>query len=163
MPTSNGPFTRDVMVIGGCGHVGLPLALTFADTGLRTVIYDINRDAVKQIRAGRMPFTEAGGDETLARVLRGGKLEIHDTPALLGECKFLVLVVGTPVDEHLNPTFTAMHRVLDGCLGQLRDGQILVLRSTVYPGISAHVRRYLEERGFKVGVAFCPERVAQGR
>src|SRR5205814_4863760 len=150
------PFPRDVAVIGGCGHVGLPLALTFADAGLRTVIYDVNARAVDQVRAGRMPFHEEGADELLKSVLAGGKLEVRADPALLAECRFLVLIIGTPVDEHLNPTFTAMHRALDRCAEYLRDGQVMILRSTVYPGISGHVQTYLQDKGFDIPVAFCP-------
>ena len=160
--TKHPPFSRDVGVIGGCGHVGLPLALTFADSGLRTVIYDINRAAVEQVRRGEMPFAEDGGPEMLRRVLDQQLLEAHDTPKLLADCQFLVLIVGTPVDEHLNPSFTAIHRALDMCLKHLRDDQILILRSTVFPGITRHIQQYFTDKGLNIGVAFCPERVAQG-
>src|SRR5450432_2320832 len=155
-------FNRDVCVIGGGGHVGLPLALTFADAGLRTVIYDINKETVATIRSGKMPFMEEGGQEMLERVLARGTLEIEDTPALISDCDFLVLVVGTPVDEHLNPSFTAIKKAVDRCESQLRKGQIIILRSTVFPGISQHIQDYLDEKGVGVQVAFCPERVAQG-
>jgi UDP-N-acetyl-D-mannosaminuronic acid dehydrogenase len=155
-------FPRDVAVIGGCGHVGLPLALTFADLGLNTVIYDINAKAVEQVRAGRMPFHEEGADALLTKTLASGRLRVEAKPDLLAECKFLVLIVGTPVDEHLNPTFTAIHRAIDGCLPHLRDGQVMILRSTVFPGITAHVQGYVRDRGKNIGLAFCPERVAQG-
>jgi UDP-N-acetyl-D-mannosaminuronic acid dehydrogenase len=157
------PFQRDVCVIGGGGHVGLPLALTFADCGLSTVIYDINTRVVESIRAGRMPFREEGAEEILARTLASGQLEAHDTPSLLSSCEFVVLIVGTPVDEHLTPNFGAMQRALEQCAGELRDGQTLILRSTVFPGISAYTQRWLRNRNLDVRVAFCPERVAQGQ
>jgi UDP-N-acetyl-D-mannosaminuronic acid dehydrogenase len=155
-------FTRDVGIIGGAGHVGLPLALTFADQSLRTCIYDVNHASLDLIRRGVMPFTEDGGPELLSRVLTTGMLEVSATPEHLSRCRSLVLVVGTPVDEHLNPSFTGIQRALDRCVDHLRDGQILILRSTVFPGISAHVRRYLHEKGLQIEVAFCPERVTQG-
>jgi UDP-N-acetyl-D-mannosaminuronic acid dehydrogenase len=155
-------FKRDVCVIGGAGHVGLPLAMTFADNGLSTVIYDIGTEAVRKIRACEMPFAEEGGPEMLKKVLAGGKLEVTDSPELLSECKFLILVIGTPVDEHLNPNFTAIHRAIDKCESQLRDGQVLILRSTVFPGISKHIQRHLKNKGLDINVAFCPERVVQG-
>jgi UDP-N-acetyl-D-mannosaminuronic acid dehydrogenase len=151
-----------VAVIGGCGHVGLPLALIFADSGLRTVVYDINRAAVERVRGGEMPFAEEGADEMLARALERGLLDVRATPEPLAECRYLVLVVGTPVDEHLNPTFTAIHRALDVCLDHLRDGQVLILRSTVFPGISRLIQHYLADKGLDIAVTFCPERVAQG-
>jgi UDP-N-acetyl-D-mannosaminuronic acid dehydrogenase len=155
-------FALDVGVIGGGGHVGLPLAMTFADIGLRTVVYDINRHTLDKIRSGVMPFQEEGGPEMLRRVLDRGLLEASDSPEPLKNCRFLVCIIGTPVDEHLNPSFTGIHRALDGCLHCMRDGQILVLRSTVYPGMSGHIRKYLASKGLKIGVAYCPERVAQG-
>jgi UDP-N-acetyl-D-mannosaminuronic acid dehydrogenase len=155
-------FIRDVCVIGGGGHVGLPLALTFADAGLRTVIYDINRDVVAQILQGQMPFSEEGADEMLRRTLDRGTLAAFPTPEHVADCKFVVLIVGTPVDEHLNPQFTAIHKAIDLCRDYLRNGQILILRSTVFPGISKLIQAHLSSLGLKINVAFCPERVAQG-
>jgi UDP-N-acetyl-D-mannosaminuronic acid dehydrogenase len=157
-----GGFSRDVAVIGGCGHVGLPLALTFADLGLKTVVHDINRAAVETVRSGTMPFFEEGAQEILTRVLARGTLTVSTEPDALAECRNLVLIIGTPVDEHLNPTFTAIYRAIDACLPFLRTGQVMILRSTVFPGITAHVQDYLARKGKRIGVAFCPERVAQG-
>jgi len=155
-------FDRDLCVIGGGGHVGLPLALICADSGLRTVIYDLDADKVRQIRSGRMPFREEGAEEMLARALASGRLEVDATPALLGRCRVLLLVIGTPVDAHLNPSFSGMQGALEACREHLRDGQVLVIRSTVYPGTSERLQRYLDRLGVKVSVACCPERVAQG-
>ncbi|HXX69146.1 MAG TPA: nucleotide sugar dehydrogenase [Polyangiaceae bacterium] len=154
-------FTREVAVIGGAGHVGLPLALSFADRGLRTLIYDVNRASVETIRSGRMPFAEEGAQEILGRVLHR-TLEVEDAPQGIATCKYLVMIIGTPVDEHLNPTFNSIHRAIEQCSPFLRNGQVLVLRSTVFPGITEHIRRLLHDKGIPVEVAFCPERVAQG-
>jgi UDP-N-acetyl-D-mannosaminuronic acid dehydrogenase len=155
-------FSRDVCIIGGGGHVGLPLALTFADSGCKTVIYDIDSAVVESIRKGIMPFTEEGGQEILDRVLKRGVLEVDAVPNRVSECRFVVLIVGTPVDEHLNPQFTAIHKAIDLCADYLRDGQILILRSTVFPGISKLIQSYVRGKGLDIPVAFCPERVAQG-
>jgi len=158
----SGIWARDVGVIGGGGHVGLPLALTFAECGLKTVIYDVDRAKVEQIRSGVMPFMEDGAEGMLAKALASGTLEVRDTPEPLAECRFLVLVIGTPVDEHLNPTFTAIKRAMDGCAANFCEGQIFILRSTVFPGISEYIQKYFEAKGLAIRVAFCPERVAQG-
>jgi len=160
--TSGPVFPREVCVIGGGGHVGLPLALTFADSGLKTVIYDTDARTVETIRRGIMPFAEEGAPELLRRVLDGGLLDVTETPERMSECRFLVLVIGTPVDEHLTPSFTALNRAIDSCANSLRDGQILILRSTIFPGISEHIQKDLTARGLDIRVAFCPERVAQG-
>lgn len=155
-------FKWDVGVIGGGGHVGLPLAMTFADVGLRTAIYDINADTVARIGRGEMPFSEEGGQEMLARVRASGNLTAFATPDCIRDCRIVVMVVGTPVDEHLNPSLGLMQRCVDGCREYLHDGQVLILRSTVFPGTTRHIQQQLQDDGLKVGVAFCPERVAQG-
>ena len=155
-------FQYDVGVIGGCGHIGLPLSLLLADCGLKTVIYDIDTRAVAGIRDRKMPFREENAQEILDRVIPSGMLMPHDTPEKLSQCKFLVLIVGTPVDEHLNPGFRAIHNAIDGCQQHLRNGQILILRSTVFPGMSERIQRYVREKGLDIAVTFCPERVAQG-
>ncbi|PYQ57189.1 MAG: nucleotide sugar dehydrogenase, partial [Acidobacteria bacterium] len=155
-------FSRDVCVIGGGGHVGLPFALICADSGLRTVIYDVDRCKVEQIRSGVMPFFEEGAEEMLQRALASGRLEVEDRPDPIGSCRFLVMIIGTPVDEHLNPSFAAIDRALQGAREHLRDGQILILRSTVFPGTSQRIQRALSEAGLRIQVACCPERVAQG-
>ena len=58
-------FNNDITIIGGCGHVGLPLAIAFASKGLKVTIYDINEAAVEQVNSGIMPFIELGADEIL--------------------------------------------------------------------------------------------------
>lgn len=155
-------FTHDVCVIGGGGHVGLPFALICADSGLRTVIYDVDSRKVQQIRSGEMPFFEEGADEMLRRTLDSGRLTVEDRAEPISECRFLFMIIGTPVDEHLNPSFSAIDRALRSSWQHLRDGQILVLRSTVFPGTSQRIQRMLDDAGLRIRVACCPERVAQG-
>lgn len=156
-------FDYDIAVVGGAGHVGLPLALLFAEVGLRTLIYDIDETKIARLRRGEMPFLEAGAPTMLERGLASGRLRLDSTPERLATCRFLVLVVGTPLDEHLNPSFAAVDRTLTEIRPWLRDGQILVLRSTLYPGTSRRTKQTLESWGLAIGVACCPERVAQGR
>src|SRR5579863_10637564 len=156
-------FDRDVVVIGGCGHVGLPLALAFADRGARVGIYDVSETSVATVNAGRMPFAEPGADEVLSRVLAAGRLEASVDPAIVGSAEYVVVVIGTPVDEHLNPDQNAIPKALGGCAGYLRDGQLLILRSTVFPGVTALVEKMIAGLGLQIDVAFCPERIAEGK
>jgi UDP-N-acetyl-D-mannosaminuronic acid dehydrogenase len=154
---------RDVVVIGGCGHVGLPLALAFADRGAKVGIYDVSQSAVDTVNAGRMPFAEPGADEVLQWALADGRLEASADPAIVGTADHVVVVIGTPVDEHLNPKQTAITKALSGCSGYLHDGQLLVLRSTVFPGVTALVEKMIAGLGLDIEVAFCPERIAEGK
>ena len=74
----------------------------------------------------------------------------------------LVVVIGTPVDEFLGPSMTIFEQTVDEIAPHLRDGALVVLRSTVYPGTTEYVAQRLAERGRSVDVAFCPERIAEG-
>ena len=156
-------FERDVVVIGGCGHVGLPLAIALADRGASVAIYDISDVAVGLVNAGRMPFAEAGAEEKLTRALAAGRLVAATDPAVVGTAEHVIVVVGTPVDEHLNPDQTAVPKALEGCARYLRAGQMLILRSTVYPGVTALVEKMIAKLGAEIDVAFCPERIAEGK
>ena len=152
----------DVVVLGGGGHVGLPLSLVLAKAGLRVGIFDTNAGTVAGIRAGRMPFMEAGADVLLAELLPTGRLELSDDPSILGRSDAVIVVIGTPVDEFLGPSMTVFERAVDQISPHLRDGALVVLRSTVYPGTTEYVTQHLAERGNRVDVVFCPERIAEG-
>jgi len=162
LAADEGRFQYDICVVGGCGHVGLPLAITFAQRGLNVSIYDINERAMETVRSGRMPFLESGAEPLLKRVI-GQTLTVANDPHLASQSLHVVVVIGTPVDEHLNPTFHTMRRFFATLLPHLKDGQCLILRSTVYPGTTEKVREMVAASGKKLHIAFCPERVAQGK
>lgn len=152
----------DVCVVGGCGHVGLPLAISFASRGLKVAVDDINDRAVDEVNAGRMPFLETGAEPLLKQVI-GKTLHVANDTGLIGRATHVIVVIGTPVDEHLNPTFHSMRRFFNETLPKMVDGQCLILRSTVFPGTTEKIRTMVEASGKKIHVAFCPERVAQGK
>ena len=152
----------DLVVLGGGGHVGLPLALAFADSGWRVGVYDINRDTLDRIGRGEMPFMEHGAEELLPSVLASGRLVLDSDPEMIGRTERLLVVIGTPVDEFLGPSMTIFERTVAEIAPHLRPGTLVVLRSTVYPGTTEYVAQRLEERGIDVDVAFCPERIAEG-
>src|SRR6201996_7851082 len=156
-------FERDVVVIGGGGHVGLPLAIAFADRGARVAIYDVSEDAVARVNAAKLPFDEPGAAPLLERAVTAGRLTASTDPAVVGTAEHVVVVIGTPVDEHLNPNQTAIPKALGTCAPFLRDGQLLVLRSTVFPGVTALVEKMIVGLGVSIEVAFCPERIAEGK
>jgi len=156
-------FDRDVVVIGGGGHVGLPLAIAFADRGARVGIYDVSEAAVQRVNAAELPFDEPGAAGVLERVVAAGRLHASTDPAMVGSAEHVVVVIGTPVDEHLNPDQQAIPVALGGCAPFLRDGQLLVLRSTVFPGVTALVEKMIAGLGAEIEVAFCPERIAEGK
>ena len=152
----------DVAVVGGAGHVGVPLSLVLATRGLRTLIYDVNAAALDTLRAGRLPFIEEDGETLLRKALRTEMLGFTQNPAALRGIPAVVVTIGTPIDEFHNPNFTLLTRCIDGLLPHFTPGQTIILRSTVAPGATDFLNRHLRKHGSKVGLAFCPERMVQG-
>lgn len=157
----------DVAVVG-IGRVGLPLALAFADRGLRTLGVDKDADRVATVADGRMPFFEPGAEEVLDRVREQGTLELTSDVTQAARARHIVLTLGTPSFSHIEIDVSQIRSVLDDLLPHLRDGQCVVLRSTIAPGTTEFVAGYLEmHRGFTVGkdlfVAHVPERIAASR
>ncbi len=154
-------FTN-LAIVGGCGHVGLPLGLAFASRGVRVTLLDIDSAKVEMVNAGRMPFRERDSAELLGRVV-GKTLVATLEPECLGDAQAVVMVVGTPVDRHLNPTLNELYRGIDGVLAHVADGTLLVLRSTVYPGVTRLAHNRIASLGRRIPLAFCPERIAEGK
>jgi UDP-N-acetyl-D-mannosaminuronic acid dehydrogenase len=157
-----GTCTADLTVVGGAGHVGIPLVLTFAAKGLTVNVNDLNLDSLTALRSGRLPFMEYGADDLLLNALRDHRLIFTSTPDQISKSGPVIVTIGTPVDEFLNPERHVVLDCIDNLLPHLSDGQLLVLRSTLYPGTTDSVSEHLERKKRNLNVAFCPERIVQG-
>ncbi len=157
----------DVAIIG-CGRVGLPLALSFADQGMQTLGVDTDAERLGAIGDGRMPFDEPGAEAVLARVTAAEKIEWSSRVTDAAQADAIVITLGTPSFAHIEIDLRQIQSVLDDLLPVLREGQLLVLRSTIAPGTTDFVAGYLRKhRGLEAGeqifVAHVPERIAAGR
>jgi UDP-N-acetyl-D-mannosaminuronic acid dehydrogenase len=152
----------DLVVVGGCGHVGLPLALCFAEAGASVGIYDIDGWKVEQVRAGEMPFMERGADKLLTSILPTGRLQVSSDRSMIGRSEAVIVVIGTPIDEFMNPSMRIYERAIQQLVDHLREGALVILRSTVFPGTTEYVEGLLAQRGLRADVAFAPERIAEG-
>jgi UDP-N-acetyl-D-mannosaminuronic acid dehydrogenase len=152
----------DVVVVGGCGHVGLPLALSLADCGYKVGIDDIDTAKIAQVKAGHVPFLEKGAEELLKKLLATGRLELAADPSLIERTSTVILVIGTPIDEFMNPSVRIFERVIDDLLPHMKHAPLIVRRSTVFPGTTESVALRLHEAGVESDVVFCPERIAEG-
>ena len=135
-------FEYDICIIGGLGHVGLPLGIVFSDSGLNVCLFDINETAAQIVVDGNLPFYEKNAQKILKDVLFKGKLHISLNPNSISKSKFLVIVIGTPVDEHLNPEIDLFKNFIDSHIQYLLNNQIIILRSTVYPGTTEWLFSY---------------------
>jgi UDP-N-acetyl-D-mannosaminuronic acid dehydrogenase len=158
---------RHISVIG-LGRVGLPLALSFADRGLRVLGVDHDPSILESLRAGRMPFNEAGTQALLDRVQAGGRLQLSDRAADAAQADDIVITIGTPSFSHIESDLRQVRAAVDDLLPLLRPDHSLILRSTIAPGTTEFVAGYIEKRrdlhvGEEVFVAHAPERIAAGR
>lgn len=152
----------DICIIGGAGHVGLPLGLVFAAAGQRVLIYDVNQAALDTIAGGTMPFIEYGAEPLLTEALAKQRLLLSSDPRDIARAKHVVVAIGTPVDEYLNPKLRSLLDLFERIRPYLDPEQVIVIRSTVFPHTCGHVRTFLNRDGHDWLVAYCPERIAQG-
>jgi UDP-N-acetyl-D-mannosaminuronic acid dehydrogenase len=151
----------------GIGRVGLPFALFLAERGCTVHGIDTNTELLGALAEGRLPFREDGGQEALTATL-GKRFFPGSDLAVLGKVDTIVLTLGTPVDDFNNPIFLPVETLLRRALPHMKAGQLLVLRSTVAPGATEHLGRLIERTtSFRIGrdlfLAFCPERIAEGK
>ena len=137
----------NICIAGGAGHVGLPLALSFAHKGLNVLIYDKNEIAFENISKGIMPFTEEGGEKLLNEALDNNRLFFTSKPDDIPNIETLVITIGTPVDEFHNPVHKVVQECIDELLPHIIDDRLIVMRSTLYPKTLDWLKSYLKANG----------------
>ena len=152
----------DVVIIGGCGHVGLPLGISFADEGLIVGLYDIDSRKIDQVKKGKMPFLEYGAQPVLERVLQKRLLYASNDKKIISNSRYIIIAIGTPVDEYLNPKFRPFLELFESLQPYLNGEQTIIVRSTVYPGTCRRIADILSEHHKSVNISYCPERIVQG-
>lgn len=166
--TTKGPrkTSKVTVAVVGLGRVGLPLALFLAQKNNIVFGIDVDSTKVNLIKKARMPFMEEGAQSILKKHVGKSFFASSDFPPI-AKAKVIILTLGTPVDENMNPSLVQIDNALETSRPFFKKGQLLILRSTVSPGTTDYVRSYLNELGLKVGVnfflAFCPERIAEGK
>ena len=158
----------EVAVIGGAGHVGLGMCLVLANSGFNVQGVDIDEERNSLIMSGVPPFMEEQAEDYLRRALAADALHMTSDLAVTARCPVIVVVVGTPVDEHLNPVLRPLDQLMREMAPHLTTGKAVILRSTVSPGTTDHLKRVLEkETKLKVPEDIClvyaPERTMQGK
>lgn len=159
-------ISKNTVSVVGIGRVGLPLALVLAKKNFK--VFGIGRDPLKieQINKGVMPFREKGASRLLKETVKKSFLSTTDY-SVIAESNYIVLTLGTPIDENMNPVFTQIEDAIQQMKPYLRPGQTLILRSTVSPGTTKYTSMLISDlKQLKPGVnfyiAYCPERIAEG-
>lgn len=153
---------QKVVIVGGGGHVGLPLALVLADSGFQAVSLDISREVVDSINSGKMPFAEEGAQAILTKTLSNKSFYATTDHKEISTAEIVIVVIGTPVDEHLNPDPNSVVHAMSACIPYMNSNQLVILRSTVFPGVTERVKNLLAQSDLNPDVTFCPERILEG-
>jgi len=155
-------YDFDIGIVGGAGHVGLPLGLVFASKGQRVILHDVNKQAMKLIQQGQMPFIEHEAEPVLKEVINKTLFLSEDTKSL-SSARFIIVAIGTPIDEYLNPKLRILLDLFAELHPYLSSLQTIIIRSTVFPRTCQQVLRLLEKMGGSPWhIAYCPERIVQG-
>ena len=157
-------LTDHTVCIVGLGYVGLTLAVAMADCGYR--VYGVERDpAILESLANRKAhFSEIGLDEKLSHQIALGRMSFSEKIEENCPATVFIVTVGTPVGGDKKTQFQALQSVIDAIAAVLKDGDLVILRSTVRLGTSRNfVMPVLDATGLQYDLAFCPERTLEGK
>lgn len=164
---ANGDFT---MAVIGIGRVGLPFALSFANAGVTVHGVDRNSDHVETVNSGTLPFLEEGAGPLLKDSLAAGTFQATiDTQEAVSQADVVVLTVGTPLNSDLRADTSQLKSALSEIGPVIKPGTLVIARSTFSPGTTERIVIPTLERisgltlGEDIFVAFCPERIAEGK
>lgn len=148
----------DICIIGGGGHIGLPLGLLFASKGKKVILYDKDEVNIKKINNLEMPFMEEGA----TKLLRKNKKLIFATTnkKFVKDAKIIIICIGTPI-KNSKPDLVFFFKMFKEVKKYLKPEKLLVIRSSIYPGTCFEIKKFLGEK-FK-NISYCPERVVQGK
>lgn len=161
---------RENVVVIGIGRVGLPLALVLAQKGFRVTGVDVNTKILKLVAKKKMPFLEKGAGSLLKKHYGKGFIAVHDEnlSRTISTSGVIIITLGTPIDGDYTPDFSQITNFFKKATPSFKKNQLIILRSTISPGVTNYVKRYIESKTkFEVGkdifLAYCPERIAEGK
>ena len=148
----------DIVIIGGAGHIGLPLGILFANKGKSVILYDKDKKNIDKINNSEMPFLEDDGE----RLLKKNKKKIFATTnkEFIKYARAVIVCIGTPV-KNSKPDIKFFFKMFKEVKHLLNPKKPLIIRSSIYPGICLKVQNFLGKK-FQ-NISYCPERVVQGK
>lgn len=153
----------ETLSLVGLGYVGMPIAVEFAQRGVKVIGFDLNEEKIKIYKSGVDPTNEVGDD-----VIKNTTVEFTADEKDLQRAKFHIVAVPTPVNSDHTPDLSPVEGASRILGRNLTKGSIVVFESTVYPGVTEEVCVPIleQESGLKCGVDFkvgySPERINPG-
>ena len=150
-----------VCIIGGAGHIGVPLGLALSSKGYNVILIDKNKENIKKINHGIMPFIEEGCAKLLKKMISKRKifatLDLHEVK----KCKYIIVCLGTPINKKFEPNLKNFISFFYSLKKYLNRNHIVIIRSSIYPGICNKVFNII--KSYCKNLSYCPERIAQGK
>jgi UDP-N-acetyl-D-mannosaminuronic acid dehydrogenase len=151
-----------ISIVGGGGRVGLPLALMLALNGNEVIVVDTDENRVNKINNRVMPFYEAGAEDALLQITNKN-LSATTSNEGIANSDVCILIIGTPVNNDGVPSAGHIGGLVKELSIHLQATKLIMLRSTVYPGITEQIQVIAQELIPKIQVSFCPERIVEGK
>ena len=152
---------KNISIIGGAGHVGFPLALAFANKNFNVNLIDLNTKNLNKIRNGEVPFYEIGAKNILKKSLQKNKIFFSKDLKSLKKSKYIIVCIGTPINSKLSPQTKKFFYFFSGLLKNINKEQIIIIRSSVYPGIIEKISK--KYKNINNNISYCPERIVQSK
>tara|TARA_Y100000034_G_scaffold68626_1_gene82832 strand:+ start:539 stop:1720 length:1182 start_codon:yes stop_codon:yes gene_type:complete len=152
---------NNICIIGGVGHVGAPLGLVLSSKGYNVVLIDKDKKNIKSLNNGIMPFLEEGSTKLLKKMIIKKKIYATQNLSEVKKSKYIIICVGTPINSQLNPNLKNFVNFFYSLKKYLNKNHIIIIRSSVYPGVSNKVFEIIKNRCRNL--SYCPERIVQGK
>ena len=157
---------RAVIGVIGLGYVGLPLSLHFVETGFKVLGFDIDSDKVQKLNQGET-YIKHISPEQIYTAWETGRFIATNKFERVTETDALIMCLPTPLGKHQEPNLSFIHTTIESFLPYLKQGQIISLESTTYPGTTEEeIKPKIENKGFKIGedvfLVYSPEREDPG-
>jgi len=148
-------------IVGGCGHIGLPLSLLISKNH-KTTIIDTSNKNIELVKKNKPPFQEELINLYLKKKYLKKNLDFCNDIKKISNNKYdaIIIAIGTPVDEWGNLETETLKNICITSSKILKKSGTLILRSTVTPGFSINLRKKIRK---KIKIFYCPERIAQGK
>jgi len=130
---------KSVICVLGLGYVGLPTALHFAQKGFRVYGFDVDKKKIAILQKNQLPFYDVGLEENFKKALTTKNITFHDDPSCIKNCHISLVIVPTPVNNQKVPDLSYIENAGEFIGTNYSDNHIVVLESTVYPGVTDEI------------------------
>ena len=151
----------NISIIGGAGHVGFALGLIFSSKGFKVSLIDKHKLNIKRINSGKIPFLEENSQKLLKTMIKKKRIYATNQLRKVIESKFIIVCIGTPINNKLNPNLRDFINFLYQLKKFLKKDQIIIIRSSIYPGICNKIYKIIKSKC--KNLSYCPERIVQGK